>query len=112
MFYDHFFDPNLKKNILELLTVRKKHGINAKSEVRWRAVVCCLHWLLSMVGTCRGAVGAQSARHPHHNCEVLAKLRGPKTVFCPASPALAMLDTDQPSPHLLPIVGGHPQGVQ
>lgn len=36
VFYDHFFDPNLKKNILELLTVRKKHGINAKSEVAIR----------------------------------------------------------------------------
>ncbi len=35
VFYDHFFfDEALKKNILELVAVRKKHGINAKSEVR------------------------------------------------------------------------------
>ncbi|PRW34079.1 glycoside hydrolase isoform A [Chlorella sorokiniana] len=36
VFYDHFFDASLKKNILELLAVRKKHGINAKSEVAIR----------------------------------------------------------------------------
>lgn len=34
VFYDHFyFDETLRKHILELVRIRKKHGIHAKSEV-------------------------------------------------------------------------------
>ncbi|EFN55550.1 hypothetical protein CHLNCDRAFT_31136 [Chlorella variabilis] len=37
VFYDHFYqEPKLREHILELLRIRKKHGINAKSEVMVR----------------------------------------------------------------------------
>lgn len=129
VFYDHFFDPNLKKNILELLTVRKKHGINAKSEVRWLAVFCCLHLLLLVAHAAVARNRHSVAHHKRGACQVART----QNSVCPASPApdmllhchipdlyrarqLSVLEASTPTSSAHPFaphhVGGHPQGVQ
>ena len=37
VFYDHFYQEqdNLRKHIADLLGVRRRNGINARSKVRW-----------------------------------------------------------------------------
>lgn len=36
IFWDHLFDPQLRQQVLDLIQVRKRFGINYKSEVKIR----------------------------------------------------------------------------